>query len=219
VDYQLPPRSKDNDYPPRKELDYGKIGSVFIFFGLLSLLTALIFSSEREQVFNSLLSPSPILEKKADPAEAGEKFPARNYALIGPFDVKKPDQVLKVTVDTILPQDAWSFVEGEVLDAEKDFLFSFGKELWHETGYDEDGRWDETDNGYEMKLAIPQVGRYYLNIKTQGNHMPDRIRVAIARTLGSSIPHLVFGIFTLLIGIALNEIQNLTITRIMSAFK
>jgi hypothetical protein len=64
-----------------------------------------------------------------------------------------------------------------------------------------------------MKITFPQPGQYYLNLKSSGSYNPDTVQVTISKKLGSSIPHMVFGIFTLLIGISLYEIRNKTLSK------
>lgn len=197
-------------------IDYGKVASVLIAFGLLGLLTAWILSWSAETLFRrSLPVASPA---QPGPIEAGERFPSRDYALIGPLSVRRANQVLRVSVTADVPLNGWSFVEGEVLDADREYLLSFGKELWHESGRDSDGPWNEADESYEMKLTIPHPGQYYLNIKAQGERLPTNITVSVNRTYGSSIPHLVFGICALLGGLVLNEFANRTVVRIVRAF-
>ncbi len=105
-----------------------------------------------------------------------------------------------------------------MLDNQKEYLFSFGKELWHETGND-DGALGEADEAYEMKFTVAEPGDYYLKIKTQGDYTPGVITVSLASTVGSSVPHFAFGVITLLIGIVLNEVSNRTLIRLTSRFR
>ncbi|HEV7321415.1 MAG TPA: hypothetical protein VGO04_22655 [Ensifer sp.] len=195
-------------------LDYGRIASVYLVFGLLGLFTAWVFSWQSEKIFAGPPNPAASVAATDEPQEAGEQVPTQNFGLIGPFSVTKANEVFRVTVAADVQVNRWSFVEAELLDAERDYLFSFGQELWHETGWDSDGSWAEADETYEMKLTVPSAGQYYLNIKTQGAVAPNYVTVAIHRVYGSSIPHLIFGVLTLLIGIVLNEIANRTIVRI-----
>jgi hypothetical protein len=226
-----PPQPETPPAPPRPDdgsVDLGWVAMVFICFGLLGLLTAYIMSQPSTTYFNSRVTQSgpslPPAAAKADPEDAAEDVaearahPITNYALVGPFQVRKDNQVLFVRIQADLARDSWSFVESEVLDARKDYLFSFGKELWHETGVDDEGAWVEVDRDYEMKMTIPAKGTYYLNIKTQGDKMPSSFLVAIGGAVGSSLPHLWFGIVVLGIGLVLNEAANRTILRLMSRF-
>lgn len=153
--------------------------------------------------------------EKLDPNDPDSKYPVRDYAEVGPFRINKAGVVLSVAIKASLPDQSWAFVEAELLDDDKDYLFSFGNELWSESGYDDGGPWHESDDSYVMKLTIPQAGAYYINIKTQGTVTPQPINVRVSRRLGSSIPHFAFGVIALLIGFALNEYKNRTTLRLV----
>jgi hypothetical protein len=219
-----PATARPDDGP----VDLGWVAMVFICFGLLGLLTAFVLSWPSETYFSSRLTQSaPSLPKAAaqpDPELSAEEaadakaHPVLNYALVGPFKIRKANEVLFVRVEADISMDGWSFVESEVLDEHKDYLFSFGKELWRETGVDDEGPWTEADRDYEMKITIPAKGTYYLNIKTQGDQTPDTLNVKIGSAVGSSLPHLWFGIVVLLIGLVLNEVANRTVLRLMDRF-
>jgi hypothetical protein len=224
-----PPR---RDPPARESIDYTKVAYVFIAFGLLGLLTSFVLSFSAESVFHSdvtrqeaparpgdtVAGKSGTLAGDDDAVEPGEQYPTLSYAIVGPIGVTSDSQVLQVGVDASLPVNSWNFVEGELLDADKDYLFSFGKELWHEDGTDDGGYWNEADRSYQMKITIPVKGTYYLNIKTEGDKTPDDIYVTIDRAVGSSIPHMIFGILTLAIGLVANEILNGTLTSVVRRF-
>lgn len=226
-----PPQPESQPAPPRLDdgsVDLGRVAIVFICFGLLGLITAYIMSLPSTTYFNSRVTQSaPSLPKavaqpepdlSAEEAADAKAHPMLNYALVGPLKVRKANEVLFVRVEADIAKDGWTFVESEVLDERKDYLFSFGKELWHETGVDDEGPWTEADRDYEMKITIPVRGTYYLNIKTQGDLTPDTLHVKVGSAIGSSLPHLWFGIVVLLIGLVLNEAANRTILRLMDRF-
>lgn len=204
--------------PARPGVHLGYLGAVFIGFGLLGLLTSLILGVPLEKIFSGSLKYAPSPTEVAEPIEAGEQLAALDYAMVGPFTITRPGQSIWVSVKANVTVNSWVFIEGELLDAQQNYLMGFGSELWHETGYD-DGPWDETDNNYNLNLTIPEAGEFYLNFKTQGEPRPERIEVNIRRTRGSAIPHLIFGVVTLLAGLVMNEIANRTITRLAGGFK
>ncbi len=214
--YKLSERLNQEKGTPSSEdgVDLGKVATVFIIFGILSLITAWVFSMETQRLFSDTVRTyvSPSVPSQRAVAVAQEK--GRDVATIGPITVQRYKEVYEISIASSVPENTWSFIEGEVLDAEKDYLFSFGKELWSEAGYDDEGAWRESDNSYSMKLTFPQPGQYYLNLKSSGSYNPDAVQVTISKKRGSSIPHFVFGIITLLIGLVLNEIRNKTILRI-----
>ena len=50
----------------------------------------------------------------------------------------------------------------------KNYLFSFGDEFWHESGYDE-GHWEETYKKMEMQAHFKEAGTYYLSVSAESN--------------------------------------------------
>jgi hypothetical protein len=182
---------KNND--PNK-VDLGKVASVFIVFGIIGLITAWVYSMETGEVLSRTFQPS----------QYGKEV------TYGPLRVEKRGAVYEVSIDAKMPVNSWSFVEGQVLDQNREYLFSFGKELWHERGRDSDGTWQEAEDEYSMEITFPEAGTYYLSFKTESNRQPYDVKVTVAKQRGSSLPHLWFGIITLVIGIVLNEKRNAT---------
>jgi hypothetical protein len=64
-----------------------------------------------------------------------------------------------------------------------------------------------------MKVTFPTPSTYYIKLKSQTNDALPQAEVTVTRRNGSSIPHMVFGFVTLLIGLYLNEKANRTFTR------
>jgi hypothetical protein len=179
-------------------IDLGKIAIVFFIYGVIGLITSAFYSG----------GSTPFIRKNIV-SMAGET--------LGPINIKKQNTVIEVSVAAAMHKNTWSFVEGELLDSKKEYLFSFGKELWRETGYDE-GHWDEKDAEYSMDITIADPGTYYIKIKVKdGAKSPSSITVALSTKNGSNIPHLWFGIFALLIAIILNEKKNRSIRTILES--
>lgn len=78
----------------------------------------------------------------------------------------------------------WSFVTIELLDAQKEYLSSFGGEFWNYAGYDDGYYWTEDDEFYETTLWMP-AGTYHVRLKTESNVDPSelgKIRVSMEPT-------------------------------------
>jgi hypothetical protein len=218
VAYKLSERLNQNKRtPPSKDgFDFGKVAIVFIVYGIISLITAWAFSMETQRLFSDKIRTYASPSSPNQHAIAGEEEEGKGMATIGPITVQRHKEVYKISIASDIPENNWAFVEGEVLDAEKDYLFSFDKELWHETGSDSDGFWRELQDYYSIKVTFPQPGQYYLNIKTDGSFFThDTVQVIISKKRGSSIPHMAFGFFALLIGIALNTMRKITSSRMI----
>ncbi|MDA9817847.1 hypothetical protein N9C35_02265 [Flavobacteriaceae bacterium] len=174
------------------EVDFKKIATVFIICALVSLATAWFYSFNKEFTAKATFSPE-------------------NNAIIGPIYTKKHKETYNISILANIPLQSWSFIEGEVLDSSKEYLFSFGKELWRESGYDSEGPWQENNNSYDVNITLPKVGIYYLNFKTENAQKLKSFSVIVNKKNGSSLPHLWFGIFTLIIGIILHEKRNIEV--------
>ena len=166
-------------------VDLGKLATVFILFGLLGLLTAFFYSLNDKDIISTKYQQ---VTNSASP-------------VFGPISVRKYNEVYKITLYADIPLQSWAFIEGEVLDSQKQYLFSFGKELWHEEGHDSDGRWEEQDSDYTMHVTFPKPGIYYIQIKSESNAPANRMALSVSKQQGSTVPHLTFGVITILIAL------------------
>lgn len=191
--------SAENNDPDR--VDLGKVATVFIIFSLLSLLTAWIYSMETEKVASTSFQP----------------YGNGTAAELGPINVRKHNETYSITIKANLASQSWSHIEGQVLNSDKQYLFAFGKELSYYSGRDSDGSWTELENDYSMNVTFPKPGTYYLKFSTESDKAPKKVKVSVSKKRGSSLPHLWFGILTLIIGIVLNEVKNRTIGKHLRA--
>lgn len=171
---------------PSDRVDPGALGAVFLIFAAICFTTAIAFDRTEE----TLLSTSFTGSEKT----------------LGPIEAKRKDTVLAIEVEHPLAVQGKygaidSFVEGEVLDRNRNYLFSFGKEFWAEAGYDE-GRYHESDTDTTMKVTLPEAGTFYLRFKAEGN-LERAVSVTVRRLAGSGLLHRVFGVFALIAGILL----------------
>ena len=66
-------------------------------------------------------------------------FPSlKEGAKIGPIKVQNKSAIYKIIVH-FKGNNSSTYISGEVLDKDKDTLYEFGKDLWHESGYDSEG--------------------------------------------------------------------------------
>ena len=186
------------------KVDLGKIATVFIIFGLLGLLTAWIYSMNTERIGNISFRPTGASSSSAE---------------IGPLTVRKHNETYSVSVNANLASQSWASIEGQVLNSSKEYLYSFGKELSYYSGRDYEGGWAELENTYSINITFPKPGIYYLKFNTQSNRLPRSVSVKISKKRGSSIPHMWFGIISLIIGIALNEAKNRTFRNALNRFE
>jgi len=143
-------------------------------------------------------------------ARVTKKLPPRG-GIIGPITVHRPNTVFDVRVHKTVPMMRWAYVGGNVLDAEQEYLFGFGDELWAERGRDSDGRWVERKYSYDVNITLPRAGKYYLEAEVQvGFRQKDKypVTITVARKKGSWVPLAWLGALALLGAIVANQITT-----------
>ncbi len=170
---------------PEKKQAYNRIVNILLGFAALCFLTSLFMNLNRGSTIEENVLSS-----------GGE---------VGPIQVEKDTSIYKIQVKQNLNSyGTWSFIGGEVLDENKNYLFGFGKELWKEAGYDVDGAWSEERTHYDLKVTFPQKGAYYLRFQTESNDSSQgSIRVTVSPKRGSSLAHLLLGIISIIVAIGL----------------
>lgn len=199
--YKLSERfNQDGKIPTSEDINFSVIVKVLIVFGIISLFTAFIFSIETGEIASKEMKLSLF---RSDSMQ------------VGPFDVNKNNQSLKVSFKIDLQSQSWTVVSGKVLNENKEYLFSFSKELSYYSGRDSEGSWSELDDSYSMSLTFPKKGKYYLDIDLEFDRKPSTLKVWISKKLGSHIPHMIFGILLVILAIIINEVKNQTISKMI----
>ncbi len=177
----------------------GHLALLYLVFAGLFFLTALFFSQGLERQYFYL--------------ETGE-------SKLIPIEVKQDKTVYQVTIfNHHIPVNSWTFIEGEVLDADKEYLFSFADELGHYAGVGSKGEWTERNNSYSVKITLPEAGDYFLNFVAETSWREDNasLTVTVKKLRGSSLPYILAGVVALIIAVVLNEIRNRTINKLIEA--
>ena len=116
--------------------------------------------------------------------------------IYGPIVVGVKPQIYEVEVK-FSGQNSSTQISGEVLDKNKDTLYEFEKEFWHESGYDSEGYWSESDSNANIHLTFAKAGTYYIKFDNYVNN--KELAVYINKKKYSHIPHLNFaGIFLII---------------------
>ena len=110
--------------------------------------------------------------------------------LYGPFTIHDDGTPTSIKISRTRAIDAfdWDALDIEILDANKNYMASFGAEFWKETGRDSDGRWSEEDNDAELRYFFHQKGEYFLKVTTQSTDTRKNNQlyyIAINQKLGS----------------------------------
>jgi len=188
------------------KINFGKLAMVFLVFAVISLITAAVWSGN----------------------QSTQSFTVSPGKPAGPITTTSSDTVLNIGLAHATPNQTWASIEASILDSRQKRLFSFGDEVFAESGRDSEGSWSESKTTFDMKVTIPDPGTYFINIGVTAGRVGQkadpaissqaRSRVVVAIQRGSSIPHLVVGILALIIGLILNEMQNRTFTRLIEAW-
>ena len=107
--------------------------------------------------------------------------------IVGPLKVEVPNSIYEITVRHAVPLNHSAYIETELLDVNKEYLFSFGNEVWAESGYDE-GYYEEKNYDFDFTFTVTNPGEYYLKLTsgdTSRTFYP--ITVKIGQEYGSVI--------------------------------
>lgn len=186
------------------KVNWGKVGLALFAWGMISFLIAGYFaiSQKTDRYDISMLQNSSQNKMNVKPGVQ----PANQ---IGPILVEKPGETFEIFVRSGVPANRWAFIETEIVDQNEEYLYSFGQELWHETGRDSDGAWRERRSNFDTNITFPQPGLYYINFWTNKSYKTrnDKMRVVISKRNGSSVLHNWLGIILIVIGLVMIEIQ------------
>ena len=130
----------------------------------------------------------------------------REGQIYGPIKIDKKPKIYKVKAH-FDGMESSSYISGEVLDEEKDTLYEFGKDLWHETGYD-DGYYDESDRDMVAYLTFSEKGTYYIQFNTEEKAMSN-FSITLEQMKGSYVAHLQAGALVLIFVLILFYFLNM----------
>lgn len=155
----------------RKNLFYNNICLIICVFCIACFATALFFQ------ISSI--------KSAKYANLQEN------STYGPIKITNTNVIYKITA-YFSGMNTSTYISGEVLDENQDTLYEFGKDLWHEEGYDSEGHWSESSREMSANLTFSEKGTYYIRFLTEEGSM-NNISIKIELLKGSYIAHLQAG--------------------------
>ena len=138
-------------------------------FCVLCLLTALYFEDAK-------ISENKVTLKK-------------EY-VYGPIEINDKSQVYRIKAH-FSGTNSSNYISGEVLNKDKDTLYEFGKDLWQEHGYDDEGEWTESDRNRVVHLTFSEKGTYYIQLNNEDDN--SNTEISISKQRGSYIVHLQVG--------------------------
>ena len=126
--------------------------------------------------------------------------------IVGPIKVKNKPVICKVMAH-LSGENTSSYLSGEVLDENKDTLYEFGKDLWHESGYDSDGYWSESDRKMTAYMTFKDKGTYYIQFNTDEKNMYN-ISVTMQLVRNSYVAHSKAGTLALMLAMIVFYLLN-----------
>lgn len=116
---------------------------------------------------------------------------------IGPIKITDKPKIYRVDAHFI-GNESSKYLSGEVLDEEQDTLYEFGKDFWHESGYDSEGYWSESDRDLHAYLTFSEKGTYYIQFRTEEANMGD-IQIMLSSIRRSYVIHSQIGTLALIL--------------------
>lgn len=138
---------------------------------------------------------------------ASKSYTLEEGSTYGPIEVKEGQPKICTIRADMRGSNLSVYFNGEVLDDDEETLYEFGKELWHEDGYDSDGYWSESDRVMSANLTFSEPGTYFIKFNTEENLM-NNISLTISVKKGSGIPYLMMGTWLLILSLMFFVILN-----------
>jgi len=193
-------------------INWGQVALVFVAFAFIYFVTAFYFST-------TSFGKEVRLKGRYDQTEKAWIF--------GPVSTRERNQVVEINVYDGSVKESWSYFEAELVQDEKGpALLSFGGESWHETGRDSDGYWAAAERNNDIRVTIPDPGRYLLRIRVEGGHKTGRnigdhtarskLMVSGRFVRGSTALFIWSGVLLLIVGVVMNELRNRTVINMLS---
>lgn len=196
----------------RDKLFYNNILFILCAFSILCFLTSL-WLQDKEPI-----KIAPCANNKILPTAY---FEPKENTIWGPIKINNKAKIYKITA-RFSGSNSASYLTGEVLDEDKETLYEFGKDMWHESGYDSEGYWSESDRKMSTYLTFKEKGTYYIQFSSdniamsypdgsialsngriiqQNQEMPriKNITIYITQLKSSYIPHAKVGTLILLL--------------------
>jgi hypothetical protein len=181
--------------------------------GLFFSRTALVVSEQR---FNYSPTAAAVLPKSTN-AVPQKQVEEKDDPTVGQpvgFKVTKAHTLYLVTLHLDrIPNQSWFNAEVVLEDQKGNYLVSFVKELWHESGYD-DGHWEELDQRLKLKFTIEEPGSYVLKLRASANQSGAG-QLKLEELIGGSFPAFAGLFLFLFIAVVLSEWRHKLLSRLL----
>ncbi|MGM0443337.1 MAG: hypothetical protein ACQEQV_04035 [Fibrobacterota bacterium] len=187
---------------------------VLLVFAILCLATALFFTGGDGTATRHTFGTQRLSQNIA--TEDGRQV--NKITFRDTLRIKRKNRVFRVKMKystSAMSNGEWAFGGGSVLDSSGTHLFGFGESFWHETGYDSDGRWSESNNTYTSKFTIQEPGTYIIESKVYKpvSHSAGTADIRIQEIRGSSVYLTVAGIIAIIAAVILTMMEKTRIAK------
>jgi hypothetical protein len=83
--------------------------------------------------------------------------------VMGPYKLEHQGRVHKITISTTM-NNREMYVDFNFLDEDMEEVAGFDHDFWHESGYDSDGSWTESDLECYRYFVLKEAGTFFLEI-------------------------------------------------------
>ncbi|MCD4782541.1 MAG: DUF4178 domain-containing protein [Candidatus Eremiobacteraeota bacterium] len=140
-----------------KKLINGPAFKFCLIFGILSMITAIFVLAFGTPVYS--LSGNKVMKE-------GKSF------IYGPYNFTKKNRVYRIDSKYRTNNNSALYCEISILSDQKDMIFGWDGDYWHESGYDSDGSWQESNSKKVTYFNLKEPGKYYFEV-TPERDVPD----------------------------------------------
>lgn len=119
--------------------------------------------------------------------------------IVGPFTLSSVNRVHEINVNvTGIPKNTWSGVGVTLLDSDQLPLSADDLDFWHETGSDDEGYWEESDENFSKIFRLSEAGEYFAEVEVDPTSTATGavIQIAVSQRVVAT-RYLLFGTFLL----------------------
>jgi hypothetical protein len=110
---------------------------------------------------------------------------ANSSTIRGPFQMNKKGKLYSINLNSSIPNNSNAWFGVELLDSEQQPVNAVEGDFWHESGYDSDGHWSESDTSQERIFRLENPGTFYVRIHGEpGNTSNATLNLKILEGVG-----------------------------------
>jgi len=163
---------------PRARRRMRTVGLAVLLFGAVSLITVIVMTLRPgfhyEGTSSGWKTPTGTTVRLGSSDQADDRL-----GLLGPIEVPRGNINVGVRAQQEIEDGAgsyyqrWNFITVTLLDENKEYLMSFGGDVWNYAGYDDGEHWEETDESFQTTLRIPSPGTYFVRLEGESSRDVD----------------------------------------------